>query len=62
MLRKLASGFLLAYLLFALAAPVVVVAQEAAARQPDPSGANTGNASDVPAATPGAPTMEELAR
>lgn len=30
-------------------------------REPDPSGTNTGNAFDVPAVTPGAPTAQEVA-
>lgn len=59
MAKKLASLFLLGFVVAVLALPVVVCAQEA--RQADPGGANTGNASDVPAATPGAPTTEELA-
>src|SRR3990172_11675132 len=54
MSRRLASGFLAAYLLVALALPALVWAQ-------DPGGGSTGAAVDVPAATPGAPTMEELA-
>jgi len=41
-----------------IALPLTAWADEPA---PDPSGANTGKATDVPSATPGAPTMEELA-
>jgi Amt family ammonium transporter len=61
--KKLISTILLMYVMVVLAAPVVVWAQQAAPaeRQADPSGGNTGNASDVTAATPGAPTMDELA-
>jgi ammonium transporter, Amt family len=36
-------------------------AQTATTKAPDPTGATTGNASDVTAATPGQPTMSELA-
>lgn len=59
MSKKLTSLFLLSFVVAVLALPVVVRAQ--AARQADPGGANTGNASDVPAAAPGAPSLEELA-
>ena len=63
MFRKLICLFLLAYGAAVLSGPVMAWAQgePPAARQADPSGANTGNAADVPAATPGVPTMEELA-
>ena len=59
MTRKLVTGLLLSWLLLVLAAPMLSMAQEA--RQPDPSGAATGNATDISAATPGAPTLEEVA-
>ena len=59
MSRKLVTGLLLSWLLIAITAPSLMLAQEA--RQPDPSGAATGTAADVPAATAGAPTLEEVA-
>jgi ammonium transporter, Amt family len=59
MKRRVVTGLLLGWLLMVLAAPMVSLAQEP--RQPDPSGASTGSATDVSAATPGAPTLEEVA-
>ena len=56
MLKKLSCSLILGYLLAVLALPAVSLAAE-----PDPSGANTGKASDVTAATAGAPTMGEIA-
>lgn len=46
------------WLLLVLAAPVALLAQDV--RQPDPSGATTGTIIDVPAASAGAPTLEEV--
>jgi Amt family ammonium transporter len=45
------------YFLTALTLPVM----QAQNRAPDPSGAATGNASDLTAATPGAPNLQEIA-
>ncbi len=69
MLKKicwiLISGFIVAL----LTVPVLAQTQETgpapagvspAPHQPDPSGLTTGNASDVPAAKVGEPTMAEL--
>ena len=42
------------------APPAVAAGSPAAPRQPDPTGGNTGNASDVPAEKAGEPTMAEL--
>ncbi len=42
-------------------APAPAAASTAPALKPDPSGANTGNVSDVPAAKAGEPTLAELA-
>src|SRR3990167_8946109 len=68
MSKKLTSLFLLGYGIAVLAGPMFAWAQEEsptaaapAVRQADPSGASTGNAADVPAATPGQPTLGELA-
>jgi Amt family ammonium transporter len=57
MRRRIISYLLLAFVAASLTLPVVW-AQD---RGPDPSGAATGNAADVPAATAGAPNMQELA-
>jgi Amt family ammonium transporter len=59
MTRRLITGLLLGWLLLVLVAPVVALAQEG--RQPDPSGAATGNASDIAAAKAGEPTLQEVA-
>jgi Amt family ammonium transporter len=46
---------------FILTIGIECYAQTSAPRKPDPSGITTGNASDVPSAKPGEPTMMELA-
>ena len=46
---------------FILTQGIECYAQTIAPRKPDPSGITTGNASDVPTAKPGEPTMMELA-
>ena len=56
MLKKLYGSIIVGYLFALMALPAVGLAAE-----PDPNGANTGKASDVTAATAGAPNMEELA-
>ena len=55
-LKKLGSIFILGYFLTLFVLPAV-----AWAGGPDPGGANTGTAADVPAATAGSPTVQELA-
>ena len=47
-----------AALMFLLVVSMPLLARAA---DPDPSGANTGKASDITAATPGSPTLEEVA-
>jgi ammonium transporter, Amt family len=49
-------------IVFVVSEPVLAedAAPAAAVRQADPGGTNTGNASDVPAAIPGKPTLDEL--
>ena len=54
MSKKFASGLFAVYLLPALAAPVMVWAQ-------GPDGGSTGTATDVPAASAGAPNRDKLA-
>jgi len=56
MLKKISSGLILGYLLSILLMPAI-----AFAAGPDPNGANTGSAIDVPAANVGSPTLEEVA-
>ncbi len=56
MMKKLCGSIVLGYLLAFLVLPAISLAAE-----PDPSGVNTGKASDVTAAVAGAPTMAELA-
>ncbi len=56
MQKKLSILFLLGFLTFGLILPALALAGGA-----DPSGAATGSAIDVAAATPGSPTLEELA-
>ena len=56
MRRKIGSGLFLGLLMLGLALPAIALAAN-----PDPSGANTGSAIDVPSAKPGEPTMAELA-
>jgi Amt family ammonium transporter len=64
MLKKFGWIFILGFIVAFLNTPVVAQAQEtaqaAAVHQPDPSGTATGNATDVPAAKTGEPTMPEL--
>ena len=71
MLRKLSWIIIFVSLFTVLILPPVTQAEEAptasagagmapAPRQPDPGGSNTGNASDVPAAKAGEPTMAEV--
>ena len=56
MLKRICGGIILGYIVTLLAMPAVALAGG-----PDPNGANTGSAIDVPAANPGAPTIQELA-
>lgn len=56
MLKKLGCLLLLGYFVVGMALPAIALAGG-----PDPNGANTGSAIDVPAAKAGSPTMEELA-
>ena len=71
MSKKICWMLTIGFLLVTFALPVIVQAQQPAPapssevaapppRQPDPEGSKTGNASDVPAANAGKPTMEEL--
>ncbi|MBI5115013.1 ammonium transporter [Candidatus Poribacteria bacterium] len=71
MLRKLCWLFVLGVVIVGVAVPVAAQEQEVAptievaaaapaARQADPSGANTGAITDVPAAEAGSPTIQEL--
>lgn len=59
-MKRFMSMMLLGYILTCFMMPGLACAEEAL-RQPDPSGAATGSAVDVPAAIAGAPTMGELA-
>jgi ammonium transporter, Amt family len=69
MLRKLILKVFMGLLLVQLLLPVVAWAEEAVTtaapvvteRQPDPSGVNTGNISDIAAAKPGQPDLTEVA-
>ena len=73
MFRQFLKIFILLLVLANLIAPVTARAEETtpgqtspapnppALRQPDPSGSNTGNASDISAAKAGEPTLSELA-
>ena len=56
MRKKIVGMFLLGYFVSLLALPAIALAAG-----PDPNGANTGSAVDVPAATAGSPTVAELA-
>ncbi len=56
MRRKIGSWIFLGLLVLGFALPAIALAAN-----PDPGGANTGSAIDVPAAKPGEPTMAELA-
>jgi ammonium transporter, Amt family len=71
MIKNLCWMFIFVFFLAGLALPVAAQTQETTpaasaapspppVRGPDPSGANTGNVSDVPAAKPGQPTTGEL--
>ena len=57
MFKKICSFLLLGYFVFGLVLPLKAWADEPV---PDPSGANTGKISDVPAAQVGAPTLQEI--
>ncbi len=56
MRKKIFSSLLLGYFAIGIVLPTIAFAEG-----PDPSGANTGSAIDVPAAKAGSPTLEELA-
>ena len=56
MSRKIVSGLFLSFLIAGFAHTAVALAAG-----PDPSGANTGSAVDIPAAKAGEPTAKELA-
>lgn len=62
MFKKVPAAILALALVVGFTCPVVVIADDAATvvRKVDPSGVNTGNASDVTAAKKGSPTVEEL--
>jgi len=73
MSEKLGRMIIMWFLLASLMVPGIIQAQQTTsgaapsapaappARQPDPGGSSTGNASDVPAAKAGQPTLGELA-
>ena len=58
-MKKFWSILILGYIFTGLAMPMVAHAEDV--RPPDPAGTMTGSAIDVPAQTPGAPTMTEVA-